>query len=207
MPRRKRTPEEIATMRETILDAAAHLLHEVGPKALSIRAIARRVGVSHMVLYTYFSSHEALMEALRERQRARMELRREDALRRAEAGEAAEVVREFLSHFRHMAARNPRMYRFVWVDPLDIGDPAMPRPNPMRHDAEHLDALIRLGVAQGAFVPCKVEDIAPLCLAVVNAPLMMLHTGRIADAALAERLAVQTVEVAMEALERGNVET
>ena len=66
MPRPKRTEEEIAAMRQRILDAAVAILHKAGPGSLSIRAIAERVGVSHMVLYSYFENRDELFAALRE---------------------------------------------------------------------------------------------------------------------------------------------
>ena len=73
MPRPRLTEEEIAAMREHILDAAGQLLHEEGPDGLSIRAIADRVGVSHMVLYTYFANRDALVASLRDRHRQMIE--------------------------------------------------------------------------------------------------------------------------------------
>lgn len=120
MPRPKLSEAEIATMQEAILDAAAHLLHEGGFEALTMRAIAERVGVSHMVLYNYFENREALLAALRERQRARLALRRETALREAREGDLLAVMRRMLGHFRRMADHHPRMYRLIWVQP--IGD-------------------------------------------------------------------------------------
>jgi len=71
MARPKQTKEQITAMRERILDAAAELLHEQGPQALSIRAITKRLGISPMALYTYFENRAALFAALSERHRGR----------------------------------------------------------------------------------------------------------------------------------------
>jgi AcrR family transcriptional regulator len=52
--------------RLAIVDAALSLVDEVGVPALSIRAVARRVGVAPMSLYTHFRGKEALLDALYE---------------------------------------------------------------------------------------------------------------------------------------------
>jgi AcrR family transcriptional regulator len=51
-------------LREALLDGARSLLRERGPEALSLREVARRVGVSHAAPYHHFASREALLAAL-----------------------------------------------------------------------------------------------------------------------------------------------
>ena len=64
MARPKRDPE---LMRTEILDAAEELLLGAGPKSLTLRKIAERVGVSHPALLYYFNGLGELLEALRQR--------------------------------------------------------------------------------------------------------------------------------------------
>jgi AcrR family transcriptional regulator len=64
MARPKRDPE---LMRAQILDAAEMLLLDQGPKSLTLRKIAERMGVSHPALLYYFDGLSALLEALRQR--------------------------------------------------------------------------------------------------------------------------------------------
>ncbi len=64
MARPKRDPE---LMRSEILDAAEELLLDAGPKSLTLRKIAERVGVSHPALLYYFDGLGDLLEALRQR--------------------------------------------------------------------------------------------------------------------------------------------
>ena len=56
MPRPKKTEEEIHAMREKILDVTQTILEEDGPEAITSRAIAERLGMSHMSLFTYFEN-------------------------------------------------------------------------------------------------------------------------------------------------------
>jgi AcrR family transcriptional regulator len=51
--------------RQEIFAAARQLLLEVDPDELSLRQVAHRAGFSPASLYTYFSSRDELIEALR----------------------------------------------------------------------------------------------------------------------------------------------
>lgn len=53
--------------REAILDAALDLADERGLSAVSMRAVAQRVGVTAMALYPYVGSKEALLDGLVDR--------------------------------------------------------------------------------------------------------------------------------------------
>ncbi len=46
-----------------LIDAAAELLGEVGPKSLSVRDIAERAGVNHGQIHHYFGGKRGLLEA------------------------------------------------------------------------------------------------------------------------------------------------
>ena len=59
----RRERQRAATVQE-IKDVARRLLGEQGTSALSLRAIAREMGVTAPALYRYFDGHEALVEAL-----------------------------------------------------------------------------------------------------------------------------------------------
>jgi AcrR family transcriptional regulator len=51
-------------LRNTLRDAARAILEEEGLAALSLRAVARRAGVSHAAPYRHFPNHEALLVEL-----------------------------------------------------------------------------------------------------------------------------------------------
>jgi len=51
-------------LRNALLDAARAILEEEGLAALSLRAVARRAGVSHAAPYRHFPNHEALLVEL-----------------------------------------------------------------------------------------------------------------------------------------------
>jgi len=55
MARPKNPPEKVERMQNMMMDAAIELLDEVPPEKVSIRMIAEKIGMSHMVFYTYFN--------------------------------------------------------------------------------------------------------------------------------------------------------
>ena len=62
--RRRNSPEE---SRDAALDAARQLLVEDGPQAVTLKAVAARIGRTHATLLHHFGSAEGLQRALIER--------------------------------------------------------------------------------------------------------------------------------------------
>jgi AcrR family transcriptional regulator len=57
-------PYHHPNLRQTLLDAAVVLIGEVGPRAFTLREIARRAGVSHNAPYRHFASKDDLLAAV-----------------------------------------------------------------------------------------------------------------------------------------------
>jgi AcrR family transcriptional regulator len=203
MPRPKKSKEEIEEMRERILDATVAILKEEGPNALSIRAIAERVGVSHMALYTYFENRDTLMAALRQRQRARMDARHANMLKRAETGDVCQVVRDALVGYTRMAERRPRLYQFLWIEPITQSDCVPSQSQRMEEHLNQLARLIELGIRRGVFVERDPKLAAATVFTLTNGPLILHYGGRLPDDALKERLVTEVLGIAMEYLCKG----
>ena len=196
MARPKQTEEQIAAMRERILDAALVLLSEQGPEALSIRAIAKQVGVSHMVLYTYFENRAALIMALIKRQLGRMQARHAEILHRAEMGDVCQVLHESLAFYAQMAQTRPRAYQFIWVQPIDPDSPGRQHQHLENHQ-QHFSRLIQLGIERGVLTDRDPYLAAATVLSIVNGPLILHHSGRLPDEALRDRMAEEVLQAAM----------
>ncbi len=52
---------------EKLIAATAQLLGEIGPRTVSVRAIAERAGVNHGLVHHYFGGKDALLQAAMER--------------------------------------------------------------------------------------------------------------------------------------------
>ncbi|MBN1121594.1 MAG: helix-turn-helix transcriptional regulator [Anaerolineae bacterium] len=209
MPRPKRTEEEIEEMRERILDAAHGILTEEGPNALSIRAIAERVGVSHMVLYTYFDDRDALFAALINRQHQRKQKSHNARMARATEGQTLDVMREVLQSRIAFARDHPEMFRFIWHMPEHARRmPPHPRPHPAQGDCrprmgihreiDNLSELIQVGIDQGVFAPRDPNLAAIALLGLINGTMILSQfPGILKDAARAGDLEQEVVTAGM----------
>jgi AcrR family transcriptional regulator len=59
-------PYHHVNLRQTLLDAAVTLIGEVGPRAFTLREVARRAGVSHNAPYRHFASKDELLAEVAE---------------------------------------------------------------------------------------------------------------------------------------------
>ena len=142
MPRPKLTKEQYDAMRERILDAARGLLFEEGPEGITIRAVAARLGVSPMTLYTYYDSHAALLSALKQRQRARIQAHFDAELRLAHTGDVAQAMREALERHVRLTKEHPRVFQLLWVLPPGDKESHNGRSERMAAHLRHLSQLV-----------------------------------------------------------------
>lgn len=92
--------------RQLVLDAAIDLLVEEGADALSLRAIARRAGVSAPTVSRYFPDNDALLVGLDERVTERLGITRGPR-------DAAEMVRAVRNVYLGMDAQERTMRAFL----------------------------------------------------------------------------------------------
>jgi AcrR family transcriptional regulator len=171
MPRAKKTEQEIQAMRQRILDAALKLLRQEGPEGLSIRKIADRIDVSHMLLYSYFENHAAIIQALRERGFEGMRAFCAEALRRAETGDALTQVCELLERFIQVMRDYPNLYELAWRRDLSL-----------QVDSKNVDTivqtlarLIQLCIDRGQCMERDPTLAAGMAFGIVNGMLMVYH--------------------------------
>lgn len=119
-PRRKYAPRlPPAERREQLLDAALELIAEEGYAAVSIDAVARRVGVSRPVVYSVFSDLGALLEALLAREEERVLAQLATAVPTTLGDrDPDEVVVDGIMAFLGAVAENPMSWRLVLL-PLE----------------------------------------------------------------------------------------
>ncbi|GAA1904410.1 TetR/AcrR family transcriptional regulator [Streptantibioticus ferralitis] len=72
-PIRRRVPRNTLN-RERVLGAAVDLLDHAGPDAFTMRALAQRLGVGTMAVYSHFKAKDEIIDAVRERLLAEVEL-------------------------------------------------------------------------------------------------------------------------------------
>jgi AcrR family transcriptional regulator len=193
MPRAKRTDQEIKAMRERILDAALALLQQEGLERVSIRKIADRIGVSHMLLYSYFDNRAAIICSLRERGFEQMEAFCAESLRRAEAGDVLIEVRASLKRFIQISHEQPIVYQLAWrrdqswrADPQNV-----------TRILEHLSRLIQLCIERGRCIERDPTLAAVMVFSIVNGTLMLYHNISAIGQTAQEELETEMIEAAI----------
>ncbi|AEW94240.1 MULTISPECIES: TetR/AcrR family transcriptional regulator [Streptomycetaceae] len=110
--RRRRAPRG-SLNRERVLTAAVDLLDHAGPDAFTMRALATRLGVGTMAVYSHFRGKDEIVDAVRERLFGEVELppRGSGATPREEARALCLAVYRLL-------AEHPSVLRLVTVRPV-----------------------------------------------------------------------------------------
>jgi AcrR family transcriptional regulator len=114
MPADTKPPERHhhGALRRALLDAGAEALAEIGPEALSLRDLARRVGVSHSAAAPHFGDKRGLLTALAAEGAARLTVEMNAAMAGKRTPRAALTAggRGYL----RFAERNPGLFRLVF---------------------------------------------------------------------------------------------
>lgn len=108
-------PRHGTVSRDDVLDAAMELLREGGAGALSMRRLARRLGVSTQVVYSRVGGKPEVTRALHDR--AFADLRASIADRREQRGTRAHV-HEVAQHYLDHAAADPVRFELMFGTPV-----------------------------------------------------------------------------------------
>lgn len=103
------------TTKEQLVSAASTLLDSGGQNAVTLRAVAKQVGVSHNAPYRHFRDRNALLAAVAERDFRRL---RQAFEHQASEGHAAEMaLRNSSAALIDYARRHKARYRLLFSDP------------------------------------------------------------------------------------------
>jgi AcrR family transcriptional regulator len=105
-------PYHHGDLKNALLDAARAILEEESLAALSLRAVARRAGVSHAAPYRHFPNHEALLVELAVEGFA--ELRAEIVAAAAVPGAESDRIANLGAAYMRFVARRPALTRLMF---------------------------------------------------------------------------------------------
>jgi AcrR family transcriptional regulator len=106
-------------LRSALLDSARGILEE-GASDLSLRAVARRAGVSHAAPYRHFPNHEALLVELAKE--GFVELREEIVSAAAQKAVEADRIANIGAAYMRFVARRPALSRLMFGPQLPNRD-------------------------------------------------------------------------------------
>jgi AcrR family transcriptional regulator len=165
-------------LRAALLRAATELLEEGGETALSLRAVARRAGVSPAAPYRHYADREALVSAVaavgyQELAERLVAVHPEPATAEQLAGVAVAYVR--------FALERPALFRIMFGEPCD-------RDNDERVVATAAVSLYVRGIVERAFPQADADALATAVWALVHG-LAFLHLDGKLDASSPEVVA------------------
>lgn len=106
-------------LRRALLDAALALVEREGAEDVSLREVARQVGVSPAAVYRHFPDKRALLRGLAEEGVARLAAWQQAAAEQAKPGEAfAATGRAYV----RWALANPALFRLAFVQTCPVGE-------------------------------------------------------------------------------------
>ena len=175
-------------LRAALLSRAEEVLRLRGVDALSLRELARDVGVSHGAPRNHFIDRSALLEALAERGFARLADDIRTALEGSDALSAR--LRSGMQAFVAFAARDSALLELMFAAKVDDSSPSV-------HAAaaslfQTISEIMRGGVAEGIFAESELEDVTLLVSAVAQGIASLVGSMRI-TAEQGERLTEDSV--------------
>ena len=147
------TPYHHGNLRDALVAAAVEAVREGGPEALSLRELARRVGVSHAAAYRHFADSEALVDVVAERALQSLVARVHERLATVREDDAVTRARRTLVEigvgYVTFALSDAGLFRLLFTAypdaPDDKGDGDGAGENPYGMLNEALDELVRVG--------------------------------------------------------------
>lgn len=194
MARPKNTPEKIERMRNSMMDAVISLLDQVPPDKVSIRMIAEKVGVSHMVFYTYFKDRDEIMDVLVEREKNRINEHFAGKLQKAQSESAKTVLRELMLEYTQSAREHPKIFRLYWLDPVE-GVTTHSEKFSRLDDALHsLGKILKVGMDKGEFRRIDERLAASTVMSIMNGPIIMEQCKKMPEDINCDQLMEQIIQ-------------
>lgn len=170
-------------LRSALLGEGLRLLAERDAESLSLREVARNVGVTATSVYRHFPDKNALMTALAREGLSRLAAAQHAAADAARDGESFAATGRAYVRF---ALANPALFRLIFASPVLAGD--------RKRDAEESEAMTFLRQNAAAAVDRDIEDPAAKVEAarawsLVHGLAMLMLDGQIpVDDALIDRV-------------------
>jgi len=119
--RRQRNPRgQGERLRDDIIDAASRLLEDPAAPPLSLRAVAREVGVAATSVYLHFDDVDSLVRAVASRRFTDL-IRAQDAAR-ADLADPCDRLRAACLMYCEFGLAHPGHYQVTFTNPLPVGD-------------------------------------------------------------------------------------
>jgi len=181
MPRPKKTAAEKQIMRNRILDCATAILNEAGPDAISSRAIAERLGMAHMSLYTYFTNQGDILQNLIDREWARVRTDLEAFEGEMTPDTVIPIIHRVLQYISVYATQNANMYKLTWVMNHSGFESHEQNLDRLRALVNQFAQVLTYGIKCGILHERDPFIAAITTLTMMNSPYFLYYSGKMGD--------------------------
>ena len=152
-------------MADVLLEAAAELLEQEGPDALSVRRIAAAAGVAPMGVYNHFASKSGIIEALFVQGFERLG----DAMSTLrDIDDPREALHESCRRYRALALAHPRVYELMFLSPVPGFEPSEEAMAISLEAFEGLVSAVRRAMSAGALADGDPTTVAQMLWSAIH---------------------------------------
>ncbi len=165
-------------LRNSLVSIGTELLNSKGVSSISLREIARTIGVGHNAPYRHFRNKQELLEAIAEagyRQLTAKHTRLELEF----AHDPETQLFESAMHVIGMAADRPNQFELMFGGYLRPEDCGAEIKQAADESVQSLMRIIRNGQRQGAFIPGDPAKLALSCMSMIQGLAMMVASGKL----------------------------
>ena len=202
----KRTPAKLqpakpyhhGDLHRELLCAARDLLEENNIASLSLRAVAKRVGVSHTAPYRHFKDKESLLAGIAAIGFNELTAQMNEAVE-LHPGDPGAQLQEAGRRYVQLVLKNPQCVQLMFggILPCDDTYPELRESGDTAFDA--VKAIIESGQAQGVFKKADIELMALTAWSSIHGLSLLFISGSF-DNALSSRVEVHSLTTAVTAM-------
>jgi AcrR family transcriptional regulator len=160
-------------LRQSLIDAAIALIREEGISDLSLRHVARRVGVSHNAPYRHFQDKDALLAAVAEQGFEGLGVAMETARQSASPNAAHQLAAIGIAYV-HFAIAHPAHYRVMFGDYRSAQSQCKELSKAAQQAFMVLVNTLVAGQADGTFHAADPIDMARVAWSLVHGQAMLI---------------------------------
>ena len=193
-------PYHHGNLRQAVIDTALQLAEEAGDERISLREVARRIGVSSGAPFRHFADHAALMTAIAKEATVRLKLMVERDQHQAPAA-AIERLRTMGHSFLAWALQHPTSFRLVSARRLYDFEASPALRAHFNAVRDRTLALVRQAQAEGDLPDGVPSDRLALMLRSAVYGMARMHVdGQLAQWGVGQRSARRELQATLDAL-------
>lgn len=180
-------PYHHGNLREALVDAGVALAEAEGQEAVTLRAVSRKVGVSHNAAYRHFSDGDALMRALAARALTLWARLVEERIAQVGSRRGRKAAWDRINAagraYVEFAVSSPGLFQLACSPSLGSVEPDEPVAHPYAQLSARLDELVEVG----AITPARRADAEIAAWSAVHGFAMLVLDGPLREVPAADR--------------------